>query len=170
MGEDSGDLRYSVAIGELQLISLDTTVPGQPHGILDAQRLDWLARALDAARGRPVVVAMHHPPFRTFIEHMDDMGLMQGAAELGTLLRSHTNVERVICGHVHRPVDVRFGGTIASICPSTAHQIALDLRPGGPDAWDLEPGAFKIHVWDARSGLVSHQAYVAPAPGPFRFD
>lgn len=165
-----GDLRYSVALGELQLIALDTTVPGQPHGMLDAQRLDWLARTLDAARGRPVVLAMHHPPFRTFIDHMDAMGLLQGAAELDALLRGHPHVERVICGHVHRPIDLRFGGTVASVCPSPAHSVALDIRQAAPAAWTLEPGAFKLHVWDRDTGLVCHQLCAGRFEGPFPFD
>jgi 3',5'-cyclic AMP phosphodiesterase CpdA len=166
----AGDLCYSVALGDLQLISLDTTVPRQPHGILDSRRLDWLTRALAAARGRPVLLAMHHPPFRTFIEHMDAMGLLQGAPELDALLRGHSHVERVICGHVHRPIEVRFGGTFAAVCPSTAHQVALDLRPGAPAAWNLEPGAFRIHLWDRHAGLVSHLAYTAHFDGPFAFE
>jgi 3',5'-cyclic-AMP phosphodiesterase len=166
----AGDLRYSIPIGELQLIALDTTVHRQPHGILDAQRLQWLSRALDAARGRPVLLAMHHPPFRTFIDHMDAMGLLQGSAELEALLRDQTHVERVICGHVHRPIDVRFGGTIASVCPSPAHSVALDMRPDAPAAWTLEPGAFKIHVWDRDVGLISHQACAGRFDGPYLFD
>jgi len=165
-----GDLCYSVALGDLQLIALDTTVPGQAHGALDAQRLDWLARALDAAGQRPVLLAMHHPPFRTFIEAMDAMGLLQGAAELDALLRRHPKVERVICGHVHRCIDARFGGTVASICPSPAHQVELDLRPDAPVAWNLEPGAFRLYVWDAAAGLVSHHAYSERFPGPYAFD
>jgi 3',5'-cyclic-AMP phosphodiesterase len=169
-GGGAGDLRYSVAIGELQLVALDTTVPGQPHGTLSPERLAWLADRLDACEGRPVIVAMHHPPFRTFIEHMDEMGLLQGAEELESLLRAHPNVERVICGHVHRAVQVRFGGTIASICPSPAHQVALDLRHEGVAAWTLEPGAFQVHAWEPGSGLVTHQGHVGPYEGPYPFD
>jgi 3',5'-cyclic AMP phosphodiesterase CpdA len=166
----TGDVRYSVPLADLQLIALDTTVPGHPHGMLDGQRLDWLAHALDAARDRHVLLAMHHPPFQTFIEHMDAMGLLQGSAELAALLRDQSHVERVICGHVHRPIDLRFGGTVASVCPSPAHQIALDLQAAAPAAWTLEPGAFKVHVWDRDVGLVSHQGYAGRFDGPFLFD
>ncbi|AMO25014.1 phosphodiesterase [Ramlibacter solisilvae] len=166
----TGDLRYCAAVGGLLLIALDTTVPRQAHGALDAQRLDWLARALDAARDQPVLLAMHHPPFRTFIDHMDAMGLLQGAAELDALLRAHANVERVICGHVHRPIETRFGGTIASICPSPAHQIEMNLRPDAPPAWTLEPGGFTVHAWTRDTGLVSHLAYAGKFDGPYAFD
>ena len=57
---------------------------------------------------------MHHPPFQTLIGHMDKIGLLSGGPELEAIVARHPNVERVICGHLHRAIDVRFGGTIAS--------------------------------------------------------
>lgn len=60
---------------------------------------------------------------------MDKIGLLQGADALETLVRRHANIERIICGHLHRSIFQRFGATIASTCPSPAHQVALDLRP-----------------------------------------
>lgn len=79
-------------------------------------------------------------------------------------------MERVICGHVHRAIQVRFGGTIASICPSPAHQVALDLRPGGPAEFTFEPGSFQVHVWEPGRGLLTHQGHVGPFDGPYSFD
>lgn len=165
----SGDLCYSQRVGGIELVALDTTVRGQPHGALGPERLAWLAHALEAANDRPVLLAMHHPPFRTLIGHMDAIGLLQGAEELEALLRRHANVERVICGHLHRPISVRFGGTIASTCPAPAHQVVLDLQDDAASAWNLEPGAFQVHVWEPGTGLVTHQASVGRFPGPFPF-
>ena len=42
-------------------------------------------------------------------------------------LANDPQVERIVAGHLHRPITRRFAGTVASTCPSTAHQIALDL-------------------------------------------
>ena len=48
----SGFVQYSVAIGsgagQLQLIALDTVVPGASEGCLCAERLNWLSSQLDA--------------------------------------------------------------------------------------------------------------------------
>lgn len=63
---------------------------------------------------------MHHPPFPTFIGHMDRQGLT-GAANLAALVRRHPQVERLLCGHLRRPIQARFSGTIASTAPSPAH-------------------------------------------------
>jgi 3',5'-cyclic AMP phosphodiesterase CpdA len=165
----SGPLQYSVPIGDLQLIALDTTVRGQSHGALDAHRLDWLARELDLVSDRPVVIAMHHPPFTTLIGHMDKIGLLQGREELEQIISRHPNIERVICGHLHRAIDVRFGGTIASTSPAPAHQVVLDLHPEAVSQWNLEPGGLRVHAWTTHTGLVTHTLPVGEFEGPYPF-
>jgi 3',5'-cyclic AMP phosphodiesterase CpdA len=166
----SGFVQYSVRVGALRLLTLDTCVPGQSHGTLCDERLAWLEQQLDACRGEPVVIAMHHPPFQTLIGHMDEIGLLQGTDALEALVARHRNVERVICGHLHRAIDVRFGGTIASTSPAPAHQVCLDLSPDAPSAWTLEPPGFRVHAWSARSGrLVTHLAASGTFEGPFPF-
>ena len=165
---DGEFVQYSVRVGPLRLIALDTVVPGQSHGALCEARLAWLERELTTCQGEPVVIAMHHPPFRTLIGHMDKIGLLAGAQELEAIVARHPNVERIICGHLHRAIDVRFGGTIASTCPSPAHQVALDLQPAATSAWMLEPPAFRVHAWDGQR-LVSHLAASGIFEGPYPF-
>ena len=166
--DESSFVQYSVKVGAIRLLTLDTVVPGHSHGTLCAERLAWLERQLEAARGEPVVIAMHHPPFRTLIGHMDAIGLQAGGPELEALVARHPNVERVVCGHIHRAIDVRFGGTIASVSPAPGHQVALDLQPGAPSAWMLEPPGFRVHAWDGER-LVTHLAASGEYEGPYPF-
>lgn len=166
----AGFVQYAVRVGALRLIALDTCVPGASHGALCDERLGWLEAQLEACRGEPVVIAMHHPPFRTLIGHMDEIGLLQGAAALEALVARHGNVERVICGHLHRAIEVRFGGTIASTSPAPAHQVCLDLAPDAASAWTLEPPGFRVHAWSARDRrLVTHLAAAGRFEGPYPF-
>jgi 3',5'-cyclic AMP phosphodiesterase CpdA len=163
-------VQYAVDIGPLRLVALDSQVPMQSAGSLCDARLAWIESQLDAARGRPVVVALHHPPFACGIGHMDKQRLDPASSErLVGIIGRHGNVERVICGHVHRPIFVRFAGTIASAVPSPAHQVALDLSVDGPSAFRLEPPAFALHRYDAASGLVTHHAYIDEGDGPYPF-
>ena len=168
LGTD-GFVQYSVAVGRLQLIALDTVVPDAGEGRLCAERLAWLAEQLEIQRERPVVVAMHHPPFQTLIGHMDEIGLLSGAAELEALLARHPNVQRVICGHLHRAIQVSFAGTLALTVPSPAHQVCLDLSPQAESAWTLEPPGFAIHALPAAGRMVSHVAYSGAFEGPYPF-
>ncbi|WGS48656.1 phosphodiesterase [Paraburkholderia sp. D15] len=163
-------VHYAVDIGPLRVIALDSMVPGQSAGLLCDARLAWLAAQLDDARGKPTVVALHHPPFVCGIDHMDALRLdPDSAGKLAALIARYPNVERVICGHVHRPMFVRFGGTIASAVPAPAHQVALDLREDGPSAFVMEPGAYALHRYDPSTGIVTHHAYVDAADGPYPF-
>jgi 3',5'-cyclic-AMP phosphodiesterase len=163
-------VQYAVDIGPLRLIALDSLVPGQSAGALCAARLAWLEAELETARALPVIIAVHHPPFVSGIGHMDQQRLDPASAErLAAILMRHRNVERVICGHVHRPMFARFGGTVASAVPAPAHQVALDLRDNAPSAFRLEPPAFALHRYDPATGLVTHHAYIDEGQGPYPF-
>lgn len=165
----SGFMQYSVAIGGLQLIALDTVVPQASSGSLCAERLQWLAAELNRHRSRPIVIAMHHPPFQTLIGHMDTIGLLEGSEALESLVAKHPNVERIICGHLHRAIQARFGGTIAATVPSPAHQVCLDLSPSAASMWTLEPPGFGLHVLPANGRLVSHGVASGKHEGPYPF-
>lgn len=165
----SGFTQYSVRVGGIRLVALDTVETGQSGGVLSPDRLEWLAGELARDATTPTVIAMHHPPFGTLIGHMDRIGLAQGADKLESIIAKHGNVERVICGHLHRTILRRFGGTIASTCPSPAHQVSLDLAPDAASQWELEPPQFHLHAWNERDGLVSHVASIGEFEGPFPF-
>ena len=76
--KDGKIIQYSVPVGGMQLIALDTVVPGASEGSLCTERLQWLEAELARHTSRPVVIAMHHPPFATGIGHMDGIGLRDG--------------------------------------------------------------------------------------------
>ncbi|WP_439586089.1 phosphodiesterase [Hydrogenophaga sp.] len=159
-------LQYAVDLGKLRLLVLDTVVPGEGRGQLCTRRLRWLDERL-SEDPRPTLVAMHHPPFATGIDHMDDMGL-EGAEAFEAVISRHPHVERILCGHLHRSIQCRVGGTVASVCPSTAHQVALNLRLGAHGAFVMEPPGYQLHWWEG-SRLVSHTCPVGDFPGPYPF-
>lgn len=159
-------IQYRIDLGGLTLITLDTVVPEQSHGELDRDRLVWLREQLDDTT--PTVIAMHHPPFLTDIRHMDEIGLRQGAEELEQLLCRYKNIERVICGHLHRSIQIRFANTLASTCPSPAHAVTLDMRPDGPSSYRFEPPGYQLHIW--RHGrLLTHTGVLGEFAGPYPF-
>jgi 3',5'-cyclic AMP phosphodiesterase CpdA len=133
------------------------------------ETLVQLDTALGTAPDRPAMVMLHHPPFACGIEHMDQIRLLDGADALARILSSHRQVQRLITGHVHRPVNFTFSGVPCQIAPSVAHQVALDLTPDGAAMFNLEPPAILLHRWDDAHGLVTHMAYIDEAPGPYRF-
>jgi 3',5'-cyclic-AMP phosphodiesterase len=162
-------VQYVVDDWPVRLIALDTLVPGASHGALCPARLAFLREALAAGRGRPTVIVMHHPPFDCGMEAMDRIRLLDGEEEFRAIVSGHPEVERVLCGHHHRPIQARYAGTLAMVAPGVAHQVALDLVPGREGGLVLEPPAFQLHRYTPETGLVSHMAYVERYPGPYPF-
>ena len=161
-------IQYAIEDYPMRILALDTVIPGKASGELCAQRLDWLTQRLEQAPDRPTIVIMHHPPFRTFIEHMDRIGLANAAA-LKTIVERHPQIERILCGHLHRAIQVRWAGTLASTSPSPAHQVELNLRGGTRAQFVMEPPGYQLHMWHPEAGLVSHTAVIGEFDGPYSF-
>jgi len=159
-------VQYVIDDLDVRLIALDTVIPGFGGGTLCDERLAWLDRTL-AASDAPTIIAMHHPPFATGIGHMDRISL-DNPGRLAQVVARYPQVERVIAGHLHRPITARFAGTTASTCPSPAHQVALDLSEQAPDHFIMEPPAFQLHYWDG-AALVTHTVYIGDFAGPYPF-
>jgi Icc protein len=160
MPRDGGFVQYAKDFGPLRLIALDTKIDGKPHGELCAERLAWLEDTLEQGRDRITLIFMHHPPFVSGLHRMDGMGFRNPGA-LDDIVSRHPQIERILAGHLHRPVTRRFAGTLVSTAPGTAHQIALDLVSQDRIDTVMEPPAVAMHVLlPDGGGLVSHMSYI----------
>jgi Icc protein len=164
----SGPIHYAIDDHPVRIIALDSHVPGEPHGELDDAQLAWLEARLAEDTGKPTVVMVHHPPFVTGIEFMDTIRLMRGADELGAIVERHPQVERLLCGHVHRAMEIRWRGTLLMTAPSSAHQIVLEFDPDAPEGFTFEPPGVRLHLWTGAE-LVTHNACIGDYPGPYPF-
>ncbi len=92
-------------------------------GYVDAQQLDWLRDDLNAHRGEPTIVFMHHHLWHMDIEWLDVQNLRNGD-DVVRLFRDHGGVRWMICGHVHLDKDIQQDGLIQLTSPSTCFQIS----------------------------------------------
>jgi 3',5'-cyclic AMP phosphodiesterase CpdA len=167
----SGPLNQRVELGGLDLLLLDSSVPGKPHGELDAPTLQWLDAELAASPERPALLILHHPPFRTGIWHMDRQNLLN-ANELAGIVRRHPRVQLIAAGHVHRATLTMFAGIPATICPAPNHAVDLDLDELRGPSFRVEPPAFHLHGWFPNGGfggIVTHQVPIGELDGPHPF-
>lgn len=160
-------IQYVIDDFPVRIVATDSVVAGQVRGNMCEERLIWLDRTLAAKPHTPTVVMMHHAPLATGLPHIDLVG-MDHIAELERVIACHPQVERILCGHVHRAIHTRFGGSIVSTCPSTAHQGSVDLRPDGQDAFMLEPPGFQLHRWNG-STLFTYTLAIGAFDGPFAY-
>ena len=167
----SGPLNQRVEIAGLDLVLLDSSVAGKPHGELDAATLQWLDATLATSPDRPALVFLHHPPFATGIWHMDRQNLLN-AGELATVVKRHPRVQLIACGHVHRATLAMFVGIPSTICPAPNHAVDLDLAQLREPSFKVEPPAFHLHSWFPGEGfgsVVTHQVPIGGFDGPHPF-
>jgi Icc protein len=167
----SGALNQTRRVGGLDVVLLDSSVAGKPHGELEAATLQWLDATLASSSQRPALIFLHHPPFRTGIEHMDVQNLFN-AADLAPIIRRHPRVQLVAAGHVHRATLTTFAGVAATICPAPNHAVDLDLGELREPSFKVEPPAFHLHAWfadEAFGRTVTHHVPIGQFDGPHPF-
>ena len=161
-------VQYTVEDQPVRLVMLDTLVPGANHGEMSKEQLVWLDRTLGEQPSKSTMIGMHHPPFAAGLPQMDAIALRDAGAFRSVIAR-HRQVERIVCGHHHRPIFGQCAHALASISPSVAHQVELTFDPTGNGAFNFEPPAFQMHVWQGSEGFASHTVYTDTYPGPFPF-
>ncbi|WP_315838249.1 phosphodiesterase [Bradyrhizobium prioriisuperbiae] len=172
----SGPLNQICPVRGLDLLLLDSSVPGQPHGLLDEPTLQWLDATLAvSSQLRPALLFLHHPPFATGIWHMDRQNLLN-ASGLAPIIKKHPRVQLVAAGHVHRATLTMFAGRPATICPAPNHAVDLDLFHLRDPSFKVEPPAFHLHTWfpgesaDEPFGrVVTHWVPIGDFDGPHPF-
>jgi len=165
----SGPHSYTIDdMGPLRIVALDVTVPGEHYGLIDEERAHWLEKALAAAPDRPTLIMMHQPPFDTGIPYMDPYSCRNGS-RMAEIVARFPNIERIVCGHMHRSMQLKFGGTVLCTAPSTTTTIALRLEEDATDTTYLEPPALLLHHWKPDTGLITHLIAIGDYPGPYAF-
>jgi 3',5'-cyclic-AMP phosphodiesterase len=167
----AGALNQVRAVAGLDVILLDSSVPGKPHGELEPPTLQWLDATLASSSLRPALLFLHQPPFRTGIWHMDRQNLLN-AADLAEVVKKHSRVQRIAAGHVHRSTFTTFAGVATSICPAPNHAVDLDLAELRQPSFRVEPPAFHLHAWFPGGGfgdVVTHSVPIGGFDGPHPF-
>jgi Icc protein len=163
---DTGKLNWHRQIGDVHVIGLDSLVEGQGGGRLDWPTLEFLGDTLDAIENGPVLLAMHHPPFKTGIGFMDSIG-MGNTAELIEVLSGFDNELRIACGHIHCMMAVGIGRHIAIAAPSPCSSFNLDTREDAPVGFMILDDGCLLHRWE--DGFQTVRIGPQAGAGPFPF-
>jgi 3',5'-cyclic AMP phosphodiesterase CpdA len=162
-GGDGEPVQYSADLGPLRLVALDTTIPGQDAGQLDAARLAWLDAELARAPEQPTLIAMHHPPLVGWMPAFEDIVLPDADRRaLAEVVEGHPQVRRIVAGHVHCVLATELAGRPVLTVPSTYVQLRLGSPAEGIGVSDDDPPGMAWHVM-VDGELVSH---VQPCASP----
>ncbi|WP_426509378.1 metallophosphoesterase [Dactylosporangium sp. McL0621] len=136
-----GPLNRVERVGDVLFALVDSTIPGKDEGFIE--NIEWLDEALSI--DGPAFVCFHHPPIA--LEHPYADRLRQfGEERLEAVIRRHTNVVAVLCGHFHTPTVTTFAGVPLVIAPGIKSTLIMP--------WERETDGMD---YDDRPALVFHQ-------------
>ena len=98
--KNSSQFDWVFEFDETLIIGLDTLVEGENFGFLEEKSLDFLSHQLSNNRGSDLVLLIHHPPIKTGIYFMDQIGLTN-SSDLSECLKATNRPIKILCGHVH---------------------------------------------------------------------
>lgn len=115
---------YSQIIDDLQVLVLDSKVPGEVHGELGSEQLEWLADRLEESPTGGNLLVFHHPPLPEPVPALAGH-MLKDADKLAEVLVGQW-VVGILSGHVHM-------NTIGSF-------YGVPCAAGGGVAFMLDPG------------------------------
>lgn len=157
--QESEFINYVIDGFDVRFIALDSTVAGEPGGKICAKRAAWLNQCLSEQCDKATIIFMHHPPVKLGVRETDVDGF-KGADMLANVIKKYSNIERILCGHIHLPAFVRWQGTVVSTAPSMGMQLFMDLTMQQPSQFVPVSPAYQLHHWTSDNILVSHTIHV----------
>jgi 3',5'-cyclic-AMP phosphodiesterase len=169
LADPAGAERAAVSeVDGLRVVTLDSLVPGEVHGVIGDGQLAWLRETLSQPAPAGSIVAFHHPP--VFLDRspwMPSIALHNPDA-LGAVLAG-TDVRAVLCGHLHLQLHGVLAGVPVSVTPGIVTRIDLTPPPhlargvkgAGATIVDLGgPYSPTFHVVHARDPEAGEQVYL----------
>lgn len=147
-GRGDEPINYSVSVGELRLVVLDSIVPGQDPGALGLERMRWLDAALAEEPSSPTILAMHQAPLATGNTHWDGINWEDSRAargELAAVVERHPQLRAIVAGHLHRIAASTLAGCPVFSAPSAYVQAVPDFERDDVEMVGL-PG-FALHIF-----------------------
>lgn len=148
----NGDfLQYTVDDYPVRLVAMDSHEPGDRKGAFCARRLAWLEETLAREPDKPTFLFIHHPPFDIEGHYVGGYRRPREAENLTATVSRHSQVKRLLCGHVHCLYRAPWGGTLATTMPS----VAMDLRIRD-DALSESAPLYLLHVVSENGDVTTH--------------
>lgn len=147
-----------------RLLLFDSAEENVSVGGLNEEQLVWLSSQLDVSDGRPIMLWMHHFPFRTGYVGMDYP--FPDEERLMALLQGHNAY--VCSGHIHAGVLRRCGDVTLVTAPAVSMMMELRLEKV---RFYTEESGFALHI--VEDHVVTTHLCAVPAEavpgGPYRF-
>ncbi len=145
----------ALTLDGLQLLLVDSSIPGRPGGYIDDDDIDWLEDQLRTAEpGTPTLIAFHHPPVPVHMSYMDTIK-QTGEERLARLVDRHPNIVAFLCGHIHSAAVTTFAGRPLCVAPGVSSTLNLPFE--GPEVLNEgQPPGVAFHLIGDDNRIVTH--------------
>lgn len=143
LGETASQPVY--LLGKWVIVLLNSRVEGKIYGRLDQSQLALLNATLEAHKDKHALVCLHHHLIPMNSQWLDQHDV-KNSAEVIDILKTHTQVKAVVCGHVHQEYDQVHDGIRYLATPSTCVQFTPASDHFGVD--DNGPGYRELTLHD----------------------
>jgi Icc protein len=109
---------YTFEVKGVKIVCVDSATSGE--GLdwrLSDEQLAWLEEQLTDGGDQPIIVGIHHPPFKIYTEWLDYFLIKNWEDIHATLQKGLPRLKGVFCGHVHIALDTYRDGVFYSIVP-----------------------------------------------------
>jgi len=129
----------------------------------------WLEAELAKEPTTPTLLFMHHPPMKCAVQETD-LPPLQNANLLAEVVKNHKQIERILCGHIHLPVQAMWQGRLVCSAPSLGMRLKFDPSLAEDSAFLVTAPSYLLHMHNGDGELISHQILLDNPAGPFGFD
>ncbi|MFT8928782.1 MAG: metallophosphoesterase [Sporolactobacillus sp.] len=112
---------YSVRIGDLRLIVLDSKITGREEGVISEKQLKWLEAQFKEPAPMGTIIVLHHPLQTAPLDFMN-YSILQNTKELLEILKGR-DVLAVLSGHIHFSAAYDTGGIANFVAPAVSYGI-----------------------------------------------
>ena len=164
-----GDACAAVShVGGLRIVTLDSLVDGEVHGLIGPDQLSRLRDVLATPAPDGTVLVFHHPPLPLASAPRIAKVVLQNIPELADAVRG-TDVRAILTGHLHFQLSGFLAGIPVWVTPGIVTRIDMTAPPrlvrgvlgAGATVVDLgDPTAPTFHVLQARDPRAGEEVYV----------
>lgn len=165
--DPSAEVRAAVSVIDgVRVVTLDSLVPGETHGLLGADQLGLLRDLLAHPAPEGTVLVFHHPPLRVPSLPYVEAVVLHDIEELAAVVQD-TDVRAILTGHLHFQVSGFLAGVPVWVTPGVVTRIDPWARPGtirgvlgaAATVVDLGPNGPLCHLLVARDPRAGEPVY-----------
>jgi 3',5'-cyclic-AMP phosphodiesterase len=133
-------------------IAVNSCRAGTPSGYIEPDEMERFLVQLDVAKKnkKQVAVILHHHPVPIGTPLMDEC-MLQDNEEFLRVVKEHSEIKLVVCGHVHGDYEVDLGGKKLEACPA----ISFQWKKGTSTLETVDQRAFKYFRFEQGSYVSS---------------